>query len=118
MNIGRFMKEHEALVKKQLLIDCDKEALQRLKTNHARMIEYMQHERLIHLLVTLAFGMFLLLSINLAFMKTAIPVLILNGLFFIMLAAYVAHYFFLENSVQRWYQLMDEIEKRVATSGD
>jgi hypothetical protein len=117
MNIRRFMREHEALVKKQLLCEGDKKALQCCKANHARMIEYMQHERLIHLLVTLSFGLFLLLSVVLAFMKPAVPVLILNGLFFIMLAAYVAHYFFLENSVQRWYQLMDEIEKRVETSG-
>jgi len=116
MNIARFMKEHESFVKQQLLADESDCRWNEVKKLHTRNIGYMQHERLIHLLVTLAFGGFLLLSIVMALVKPLPQVIVLAGLFGIMLVAYVVHYFFLENTVQRWYQLMDEIERRAASS--
>ena len=77
-----------------------------------RLIKYMEHERLIHLLVTLSFAFFFLASIFIMrFFGGAFPFI-----FFIiitaMLTAYVRHYFFMENTVQGWYRLADEIDRR------
>lgn len=111
MNIARYMKKHEAMVNEILLSDTDPKQLRQLAEQHEKTILYMQHERLIHLLVTLAFGAFLLISIAIAFIKPVALILVLSGLFFIMLIPYVAHYFFLENTIQRWYRLSDQIKE-------
>ena len=117
MNISRYMKKHEARVNVTLLSNSNSAALQKLATEHERIIMHMQHERLVHLIVTLAFGIFLLITIAIAFIKPVILVLVLSGLFFIMLIFYVAHYFFLENTIQRWYVLADRIADEIESAG-
>ena len=75
-------------------------------------IVYFQHERLIHLLVTLFFALFLLFEIYCLFVLPAeflISGILLVLIFFGLTIGYVAHYYFLENSVQKMYQMRDEI---------
>ena len=75
-------------------------------------IAYFQHERLIHLMVTLAFAAFLLFEIFSLFMLPSaflISGVLLVLIFFGLMIGYVAHYYFLENSVQKMYQMRDEI---------
>ncbi len=74
-------------------------------------IEFYQHERLIHLLVTLAFAIFFLLAMLAALVLKQIPLLILAGLFLALLIPYIKHYYFLENSVQELYTIYYRIEK-------
>ncbi len=72
-------------------------------------ISFFNHERLIHLLVTLFYAIFLIafIFLSILFPLFLIPCLaILVFLFF-----YVKHYFFLENSVQYLYKLYDKILK-------
>ena len=77
-------------------------------------IAYFQHERLIHLIVTFFFALFLLMEIYALF---TVPVAyslicgILVLLFFALVVAYVFHYYFLENSVQQMYKMRDEITR-------
>jgi hypothetical protein len=118
MDITKYMKRHEAYVKEQLLAEGDRRQWSRLMETHERITSAMQHERLIHLLVTLAFGVFFLLSMAMAFIEPSWQVLILMGLFFVLVVPYIAHYFFLENTVQRWYTYTDEIEKRLRSLDD
>jgi amino acid transporter len=63
----------------------------------------------------LAFGLFGLLTLlaSVAFPRTELTLLLL--LFLALLLPYVAHYFRLENGVQRWYRLANEIERRAGT---
>ena len=112
MNIARYIKEHERFIKEQLLALNEETDWQLLKENHQRVTVEMQHERLVHLLVTLAFGAFLLITMGIALVRPSILVYILLGLFFVMLIPYITHYFFLENTIQRWYELTDEIGKK------
>jgi hypothetical protein len=75
-------------------------------------IEYFQHERLIHLMVTLAFAIFLLFEIYCLFMLPATFIyagILLVLIFFGLTVGYVIHYYFLENSVQKMYHMRDEI---------
>ena len=75
-------------------------------------IAYFQHERLIHLMVTLFFALFLLLSIGAIFLfpsEFIISALLLTAIFFGLTIGYVFHYYFLENSVQKMYHMRDEI---------
>lgn len=70
-------------------------------------ISYFQHERLIHLLVTLTFSLLTVAGIVTSLFVQTISVLILTILFFILLVPYVIHYYFLENGVQKLYTYYD-----------
>lgn len=79
--------------------------------NHLAKISFFQHERLIHLIVTLfcivLLLLFLLLSIyNLYFLLIAI-------ILFILVIFYVLHYFYLENGVQKLYKIYDEMLNKI-----
>ena len=89
--------------------DTDYEELMR---SHLTMIQFMQHERLIHFLVTMLFaiGFFLVLGYFLTTERIILSVLML--LILALLVPYIMHYYFLENSVQKMYRLHDEINRR------
>ena len=75
-------------------------------------ISYYQHERLIHLMVTLAFASWLLFEIFCLFILPSeflIAGVLLVLIFFGLTIGYVMHYYFLENSVQKMYHMRDEI---------
>ena len=75
-------------------------------------IAYFQHERLIHLMVTLSFAAFLLFEIFCLFVLPASFIyagVLLVLIFFGLTIGYIMHYYFLENSVQQMYHMRDEI---------
>jgi len=113
MNIKKYMQAHESTVREQLLLAQEKKDWELLKNKHELLIKRMQHERLIHLLVTLAFGVFILITMASATIAPSKALYLLMGLFLVLFVPYVAHYFFLENAVQRWYQLSDEIDGKM-----
>ena len=98
-------------------IDNDMQTAGEEKTRHVLAefeikISYFQHERLIHLMVTLSFALFLLLSIGSIFLfpsEFLISAILLTCIFFGLTIGYVFHYYFLENSVQKMYHMRDEI---------
>jgi Ca2+/Na+ antiporter len=105
-----YLKGHEKFVKEAL----DKKEdfdWDWLRDYHKTQIEYMQHERLIHLMVTLAFALFFIVTILFA-VSFEKPVILLVSLFvLVLLVPYIAHYFKLENGVQRWYELYKNIDE-------
>ena len=85
-----------------------KEVLSEFETK----ISYFQHERLIHLLVTLTFATWLLFEIYCLFIlptEFLIAGILLVLIFFGLTIGYVMHYYFLENRVQKMYHMRDEI---------
>jgi len=77
---------------------------------HLIKIQFFQHERLIHLLVTLFYALFFLVFAYLGFMFYMFFVIALILLIFLLF--YVIHYFRLENGVQYLYKQYDKmIEK-------
>ena len=78
--------------------------------NHIIKISFFQHERLIHLLVTLFYALFTMLSFLLGLLH---PVLLLISMLLIFfLVCYVIHYFFLENTVQYLYRQYDQMKEK------
>ncbi len=74
-------------------------------------IGFFSHERLIHLLVTLAFGIFFLISLFMTLSCGGIGLYILTVLFLVLLVPYIKHYYFLENSVQKMYLMYNQLEQ-------
>lgn len=87
------------------------EELLAMRAELLQRIAFYQHERLIHLIVTMSFGVFFMLSLAIYLMQSGVGLLVLTVLFLIMLAAYIKHYYFLENSVQKMYLYYYKIEK-------
>lgn len=80
---------------------------------HRVMIGFLQHERLVHLLVTLFFALIfcLLAIVNVVYQVGSL--VLVNFLVTVLLIFYVFHYFKLENGVQSLYKLDIEIEDRL-----
>jgi hypothetical protein len=77
----------------------------------SRWIGYIQHERLIHLIVTVTFAALAFMCIIVFFLSNEIAVLGALFIFIVTLGFYIRHYFILENKTQYLYELYDKIEK-------
>lgn len=87
---------------------------QKLKSEMLTKIAFMQHERLIHLLVTILFALLMFLCLIGFFVSDNIGILAAAVLMLVLLVPYIAHYYFLENGVQKLYSLYDEVCRRAA----
>lgn len=77
---------------------------------HQLMIKRIQHERLIHLIVTVFVGICLILFFLATLTTGNFLLAILTIVFLVLFTAYIFHYRFLENTTQFWYTLEDEIK--------
>ena len=99
--VSELIKKHNELLKRD---DFDENFI----SYHLKQINFLQHERLVHLIVMLFvifadllfFSLFLLLN-NILFLVLFIILLVLTGF-------YVFHYFKLENTVIEWYFIFNE----------
>lgn len=72
-------------------------------------IGFFQHERLIHLIVTVLFAVLAVMSILANLFVQELAVLALCLMFFVLLIPYIRHYYILENGVQKLYKYYDKI---------
>lgn len=111
----RYLQQHEAFVRRSLDEPHDAAFWDGLAVFHDAQLRFMQHERLIHLLVTLTVAVLALGSIAFVAVAPMLPGFALAALLLGLVSAYLVHYFRLENGVQRWYHLANRIaEKRGA----
>lgn len=76
---------------------------------HLAQVNAFQHERLIHLLVTLFFAGLFLVFMLCSFMWTMWQFFALDIILVILLGFYIKHYFFLENTVQKLYPITKQL---------
>lgn len=80
---------------------------------HMTQVSFFQHERLIHLIVTVTFAILTMLALAIYCIAEYMPVLTLIVLLLVLLVPYIGHYYTLENEVQKMYGQYDEIQSRV-----
>ncbi len=80
-----------------------------LKEEHLVKINFFQHERLIHLIVTLSFALLTLVSILIS--KYYCSFIFITIVLLICLIFYIVHYYYLENGVQYLYKQYDRMNK-------
>ena len=110
INMKRYCRKHEARVTEAI---AGGEATQELYEDHMEMIRIVQYERLIHLIVTAIVVIAELFVVDLVLVHPelgVIPAIIMLCLA-VLLGFYFYHYFFLENTVQRWYRMADELKQ-------
>lgn len=81
-----------------------------LLSEHLVKIQFFQHERLIHFLVTMLFAIMFLMTFLYSLNNFNIGLIILNVLLLCLLVPYIFHYYYLENSVQYMYKQYDMLK--------
>ena len=106
INMKKYCRSHEDIMASAL---SDNEVTEELIETHREKIRIVQHERLVHLIVTflVAILVFFLMDLALLHPELGILPLILSLVALILVAFYLYHYFFLENTLQRWYVMLD-----------
>ena len=97
-----YLNEVEDILKKDHIF---KEDIEKLKTK----ILFFQHERLIHLIVTLFFSLFALIFMVLGMLSYYF--LIIFAILLVFVIFYIYHYYFLEKKVQYLYKLYDKMNE-------
>jgi len=111
-----YMKRHERYVSEMLEKNLSREAWRDLLAYHDQQIRWMQHERLVHLMIMLSVCLFALLSLGFVVLAPTLPFMILLALLIFLASAYIFHYYRLENGVQKWYELYGEIKAASAAA--
>lgn len=74
-------------------------------------IGFFQHERLVHLIVTITFALLTMMSVIGVLLLMQPGLLVLTILLLVLLVPYVRHYYILENGVQKLYTYYDMLIK-------
>lgn len=100
------------------LLECDlEESDEKVNWNdiiedHLIKISQFQHERLIHLIVTVLFALLTIISIGFMYMFENIFFVLLTLCLIILLIPYIFYYYMLENNTQAMYELYDQLLKK------
>ncbi len=78
-----------------------------------RTIQFFQHERFVHLLVTVFVGISCILFLLGTLQFGLFGLLILFIITLLLFIPYIFHYYYLENGTQKLYDLYFEIEKKI-----
>lgn len=107
INMKQYCRDHEARITQTA-------PSKELLDEHLRKLKWLQHERLVHLIVTVMVVIIELFVIGLTLLHPEFgiwPAIVMLGLA-VLLIFYFYHYFFLENTVQRWYRIADELSSK------
>lgn len=72
-------------------------------------IGFFQHERLVHLIVTITFAVLTMMSVLAALALVQPGLFLLTVLLVVLLVPYIRHYYILENGVQKLYAYYDKL---------
>lgn len=109
--MGSYIKAYIKSVEEA--IDNENTDLEALKREHLIQIEFIQHERLIHLMVTIMCCILLFIGLCVFFISKLTAFLAVNALLLILDFGYLLYYFFIENSTQKLYRLYNKICAKV-----
>lgn len=76
---------------------------------HLQQVAFFQHERLIHLIVTVLFAILEFLAIGFFVVANNFGFAMLALALLILLVPYIKHYYLLENEVQKMYVQYDKL---------
>ena len=92
---GAFSSEELAVLRQQALVQ----------------IGFFQHERFIHLIVTMTFAVVTIMTLLGICVTGYMPLVALMVLLLVLLIPYIRHYYILENGTQTLYRYYDSLEK-------
>ena len=111
--IKNYLMEIDSLLQNQRSSEEWEKQLER----HLTQISFFQHERLIHLIVTVVFALLEMLTFLTLLFSFSISLMALTILIMVLLLPYIRHYYILENGVQKMYRQYDEMLKNIYDIG-
>ena len=112
--LKKYLKRTEELVERLAKETEDTEVFRKRiaeeKTELLVQIGFFQHERLIHLIVTVLFALMTILVFLLTVTNFSLWAGVLLLLLLALLIPYIKHYWLLENGTQKLYQYYDRLE--------
>lgn len=112
-----YLKAYMKTVSQRLENCSEKSELDEIFAEHKDKISFMQHERIVHFLVTMMFAIILVIFISVLLFTENIAILALVTIILVLLGFYIKHYYFLENTVQKMYVTYDDILKKYTSIG-
>lgn len=112
-----YLKAYMKTVSQRLENCSEKAELDEIFAEHKDKISFMQHERIVHFLVTMMFAIILVIFISVLLFTENIAILALVTIILVLLGFYIKHYYFLENTVQKMYVTYDDILKKYTSLG-
>ena len=82
---------------------------------HLIQVSFFQHERLIHLIVTVTFAILEVIVIGLCVTAFSLGLGLLALALLVLLIPYIRHYYILENEIQKMYAQYDRMVLKRAT---
>ena len=113
VNMIAWCRAHEKYIDERLAAGDDPAAL---LAWHEKKLAWLQHERLVHLLVTMLTAAGFLFALGAWLYTTSAGVLLLALGMLIWLGFYLVHYFRLENTVQHWYNIAEALHNAAESS--
>lgn len=107
-----YKKHIDALIEK----DSPDTDWQKILDEHLIQTGFFQHERLIHLIVTVLFAILTFSTIAIGLIADYPYMFLATIMFLILLVPYISHYYLLENEVQHMYEQYDFIWAKVMNS--
>ena len=113
VTINLMFRNYDFKIKKILSENNSETDWKKLLGNHQEMIAKIQHERLVHLLVTIFVGTIMSIVSFITLITKDLFLLIFSLPLMLLFLGYLLHYRFLENTTQNWYLLEDQIKKHL-----
>lgn len=107
-----YLKAYMKTVAERLAECRNDRELEEILAEHRDKIAFMQHERIVHFLVTMMFAIILTIFMSVLIFTENMAILLLVTIIIVLLGFYIKHYYFLENTVQSMYKVYDEILKK------
>ncbi|MCD7725315.1 MAG: hypothetical protein LUI12_07160 [Clostridiales bacterium] len=85
---------------------------------HLIQVSFFQHERLIHLIVTVTFALLETIVVGLCVTAFSLGLGLLAIMLLVLLVPYIRHYYILENEVQKMYGQYDQMVAKSRKSSD
>lgn len=104
----KYLQAHEKRML-ELLASADEQDWESIRAYHLIQIGFIQHERLVHLIVTLAVAFIMLGAFVVSAFYPGVASISLDIILTILEIFYLVHYYRLENGVQRWYGIYNRI---------
>lgn len=111
--MAKRIKDYKKMIDELLKKELSAEEWERIRAEHLIQVGFFQHERLIHLLVTLAFAIISMMTFFFCIMSFQPMLGLLLVALLCLLVPYIRHYYLLENEVQAMYEQYDEMVKRM-----
>ncbi|MBQ9807250.1 MAG: hypothetical protein IJM55_00090 [Ruminococcus sp.] len=104
-----YLTNYMNTVRKRLDSCTTPEELAEIMSEHKDKIAFMQHERIVHFLVTMMFALILAIFMIGTLLLNNFMLLVLVTIIIVLEGFYIKHYYFLENTVQKMYRVYDEM---------